>query len=254
MASRRDRYSMLKDEGKLHGTLARARQLRKERDSRHISEWCQSLLTPKCRILIPLGGVHANTIRRQAIRERPRLQRWLSPKPNADIRCKQSTIITIHRGRYSSRCTFVKVGYEPRVRSFAIISPKRMCWFIGSNHGLWVAPRGWHFGEDTRPGDIASRVYVCKNSTPNDLDFRWYFNTDDVYMGVRMFWRRARQFVQRVQRERRDKKEYARITSTVITVDLIVPHNGVQTVLRIQRTGPMSYYMGQANDMRNMRR
>lgn len=229
---------MLRDEGKLHGTVTVARAKRKARDWRHTQNFLTFLDKPS-RIIIPLGGVHAELLRRRAMQLKPRLRRWLSPVPNSDIAAKGLTIAVVHEGRYSRRCKHAKVDYRPQTRSFAVVTRKRLCWYIGTRHEIWAAPKGWHFATDCRPSCTALRVYASRDSHPNARDFRWYFDSDDVYRGETEFWKLARQHVAEVQKERRDRREYARITSTVITVELIVPHKGVQTILRVQRTGPM---------------
>lgn len=243
MSSRRDKYSILKDEGKLHGTVARARKLRKQRDWQHTKTFLTFLDRPS-RIIIPLGPIQQAAMRDCARRAKPRLRRWDEPAPSADIAANTLSIAVVSKGRYSSRCRYDKCDYEPRTRSFAIVTRKRLCWYISTRHELWVAPKGWHFGTDCRPGGAALRIYVCRDSFPNDRAFRWYFDSDDVYRGETAFWRLARQHVKTVQQDRRDRREYARIASTVITVELIVPHRGVRTIIRVQRTGPMRMRYG----------
>ncbi len=238
MSSRRDKYSMLKDEGKLHGTVARARKLRKVRDRRHTQNFLRYLDRPS-RIIIPLGVNHIAAMRTTARRLHPRRKRWERPAPNVDIMSKAVGIVTIGLGRYSSKCKYQKVDYQPSTRSFAVLTRKKMCWYIATNHEIWTAPKGWHFGTDCRPGCANLRLYVCRDSYATNVDFRWYFDSDDVYRGETAFWALARRRIRAIQREKQDKREYARITSTVITVELLVPHNGEQTIIRIQRTGPM---------------
>jgi hypothetical protein len=238
MSSRRDKYSMLKDEGKLHGTIARARKLRRQRDWQFTKTFLTFLDTPN-RIIIPLGPIQTQAMRNRSRRLHPQRRRWEAPAANADIMSKGIGVVTIGRGRYSSRCRYSKCDYEPRTRSFAVITRKRMCWYISTQHEIWIAPKGWHFGKDCHPGTSAFRIYACRDAFAGDIALRWYFDSDDVYRGEDTFWRLARQHVASMQQSRRDRRDYARITSTVITVELIVPHKGVQTVIRIQRTGPM---------------
>jgi len=239
----KDKYSMLKAEGKLHGSITEARAKRKVRDRRHTQNFLTFLDTPS-RIIIPLGPIQQLAMVNAARRMKPRLRRWDSPVPSADVTGNNLSIAVVQQGRYSSRCRFAKVDYRPRTRSFAVVTRKRLCWYISTQHAIWIAPKGWHFGTDCRPGTSNLRVYACRDSFPNDLEFRWYFDSDAVYRGETEFWKLARQHVKSVQRERQDKREYARITSTVITVELIVPHKGVRTIIRVQRTGPMCMRYG----------
>lgn len=240
MSSRRDKYSMLKDAGKLHGTVANARKLRKARDRRHTQNFLQFLDTPN-RIIIPLGPIQQLAMLNCARRMKPRLRRWDEPRPEADVTANGIRIAVVRRYSNGRRLKSAPVDYSsPRIRSFAVVTRKRLCWYISTQHAIWVAPEGWHFGTDCRPGTSNLRVYVCRDSFHKDQDFRWYFDSDDVFSGETAFWKTARQHVAGVQRHRRDRRDRARITRTVITVDVIVPHKGVQTIIRIQRTGPMS--------------
>lgn len=239
----KDKYSTLKAEGKLHGPVNPARAKRKARDWQHTKTFLTFLDRPS-RIIIPLGPNHIAAMRATARRLHPRRTRWCSPKPNADIMSKAVGIVTIGLGRYSGKCSHTKVDYEPQTRAFAVSTRKKMCWYIAANHEIWTAPKGWHFGTDCRPGTSQLRLYVCRDSFSKDLDFRCYFDTDDVYRGETEFWKLARHHVAHVQQQRRDNREYARITSTVITVDLIVPHRGVRTIIRIQRKGPQRMRYG----------
>lgn len=239
MSSRRDKYSRLKDEGKLHGLVTEARAKRKARDRLLTLEFLRYLDRPS-RIIIPLGVNHIAAMQSTARRLHPRRKRWERPAPNADVMSKAVGIVTIGLGRYSSKCRHTKVDYQPRTRSFAVITRKKMCWYIATNHEMWTAPKGWHFGTDFRPGTANPRLYVCRDSYASNVDFRWYFDSDDVYRGEAEFWKLARRRIRAIQQEQQDRREYARITSTVITVELIVPHRGVQTIIRVQRTGPMS--------------
>lgn len=238
MASRRDKYSMLKAEGKLYGSVTSARAKRKVRDRLWTQEFLQYLDKPS-RIIIPLGPIQTAAMRNVARRMHPARRRWTAPKPTVDIMANELRVVTVGLGPYSSKCTYSKVEYEPQTRSFAVITRKRLCWYISTRHEVWIAPRGWHFGADCWADSATMRVYACRDSLSSDIALRWYFDSDDLYRGEAAFWRLARQYVATMQQSRRDRREYARITSTVVTVELIVPHKGVQTVIRIQRKGPM---------------
>ena len=221
--------------------MALARAKRKVRDRLRTLDLLQGLGPPPSRIIIPLGENQSHSMQHCASQMKPRLRRWVRPAPNADITSTGTSVTMIHQGRYSRRCKHPKVDYQPRTRSFAVVTRKRLCWYIASQHQIWVAPKGWHFGADccTGTGRPPLRVYACRDSFSNDRDFRWYFNSDDVYRGETAFWKRARLRVKAVKNERHDRREYDRIARTVITVELIVPHKGVRTTLRVQRTGPM---------------
>jgi len=234
----KDKYSMLKAAGKLHGSITEARAKCKVRDRRHTQNFLTFLDTPS-RIIIPLGPIQQLAMLNVARRMKPRLRRWDTPTPTSDVMLNGISIAEVGQYRHGRRLTSAPVEYQPRTRSFAVVTRKRLCWYISTQHAIWIAPKGWHFGTDCRPGTSNLRVYACRDSFPNDLEFRWYFDSDAVYRGETEFWKLARQHVKSVQRERQDKREYARITSTVITVELIVPHNGVRTIIRVQRTGPM---------------
>lgn len=238
-----DKYSILQDAGKLHGTIARARKLRKQRDWQHTQNFLTFLDTPS-RIIIPLGPIQQLAMLNCARRMKPRLRRWDTPTPNADVMANGLSIAEVGQYSRGRRLRSAPVEYQPRTRSFAVVTRKRLCWYISTKHAIWIAPKGWHFGTDCRPGTSNLRVYACRDSFSNDRDFRWYFDSDDVYRGETAFWKLARQHVKNVQQDRQDRREYARITSTVITVELIVPHRGVRTIIRVQRTGPMRMRYG----------
>ena len=234
----RDKYSRLKYEGKLHGTVTLARAKRKARDRRHTQSFLRYLDTPR-RSIIPLGPIQQMAMLHSARQMKPRLRRWDEPRPSATLTDNGVRIAVISQYSHGRRLTSAPVDYSPVTRSFAVVTRKRLCWYISKQHAIWVAPKGWHFGTDCRPGTSNLRVYACRDSFSKDLEFRWYFDSDEVFRGEDAFWRLARTHVRAVQNLRRDLREYARITSTVITVELIVPHKGVRTVIRVQRTGPM---------------
>lgn len=242
MSRHRDKYGVLKDEGKLYGTVTRARDLRNARNRLFTSGMFTS--PPKCReVLLKLGAMHKTTIARYTRMQNPRLRRWLEPV--ATNKRAQTCVQVIHvpRGRYSCKCRYNKVDYEPQVRAYAVVTRKRLCWFVADTHGMWVAPRGWHFGTFWQENLKRFRVFACRDNLARDHAFRWYFDTDNIEDGEKQFWAAARAHVENERKNRRFKKWYERVTSTVITLDLVFPHEASCTVVRVRRIGVMSTSM-----------
>ena len=235
---RKQIYSLMKEEGKLHGTVARAMKLRKERDRRNAFFFDHE----KGRVKIPLGAGMREYVQLECHREYPRRTRWVQIYVTDCTLDKRVAVVTLDGTRYTRHGVRSNITYQPRIRSFGVITRRLLCWYIGTQHAIWRARRGWHFGVNSvRDGHnrIQTQLYACRDIYSHDPSYRFYFNSDAILHGEKVFWSDAKDRVDAMNGYHRKEKERKRITSTVITVDLVVPHNGVRTILRVQRNCPV---------------
>lgn len=141
------KYQQLRSAGKLHGTLKRAVELRKQRDAMKELPG-DRLATPlkqhrnNARTLIPLG--HAGMDAEARIRDQNRrLKNWTSKQAGLETRLR-----TNDEGRYSRRCTYTHYTYTPLVQSYGVACGKALYFHFDGTVKRVAAPRGYRWGTD----------------------------------------------------------------------------------------------------------
>jgi hypothetical protein len=167
-----DKYSKLRSEGKLNGTLKACRAKAAERAARKAIKKQPRLC------VIPLGDLTEAQTKVEAQRLNARIQNWEGRTIEQNsLKSKSVNIVATNHGRYSSRCTYNRYTYRPAIRSCGAVTARRLLWFCGGEFGKIAAPRGWRFGRDIN-GLFIARV----NGT--DAMNRYHFLMDDVKGGA----------------------------------------------------------------------
>lgn len=168
-----DKYSRLRDAGKLTGTLKDCRAKRKERDERQSKPEKKNPLT-----VIEFGSTTQRWLS-STVMDRPehvRKQNWDTPQPCRDLNAKKPFCHTRNHGKYSASCKYDRFTYCPMVRSCGRVTPKRLLWFFADQSGFVMAKRGWKFGKDQHG------LYVVRISEKR-TNFRYHFSRDDIATG-----------------------------------------------------------------------
>lgn len=136
-----DKYQILRKEGKLFGTIKRARQLHENRVlARTIKK--QPTLPKrfhKSAILIPLGNTIFFNKSIQSIRQsHSKKKNWTECTPGLNTRLQ-----TNYLGRYSSRCHYTHYTYTPVIQSYCrILNGKLFCHIDGKKY-IKNPPQGY---------------------------------------------------------------------------------------------------------------
>ena len=180
-------YRILRDAGKLTGTIKAAKAKRKAR------YWLRQghPLGPTGFVAIPLGADDENAVYLLSRKERPRVQRWVSPAAEArrSIRGKDGTVrhcvvppawgvgeddAGSYKGRFRK---YRKIDYTPVVASYGRATVTRLyasIWAVAYKHR---APCGWHFGTDYLG------IYLVRKKERRDR-YRYHLTSDDVRGGL----------------------------------------------------------------------
>jgi len=175
-------YSELRQAGLLSGTIKDATAKRRHRDKLALATAPDGGY-----VAIPLGTADSARVNSLARAERPRIQRWIGarglrprPSPSLLYRLKSGRswgISEINCGRYSSRCTYPMIDYEPWVKSYGYTTATHLIATIWNTRYRYRAPRGWVFGRD----DLG--IYVVRVRKRGAV-YRYHLTSDDVRGGV----------------------------------------------------------------------
>jgi hypothetical protein len=167
-----DKYSKLRDSGKLLGSLKSCRAKAKERAKRREIVQRERL----CRI--PLGAISSAEIERVGKQVYSRLKNWDGrPVESLNFGAKSIRLLSNNHGRYSSRCHYNRFTYQLQVRSCGVVTARRLLWFCHSESGKLTAPRGWRFGRDSLG------LYLARCGSTDKLK-RFHFTVDDIKSGA----------------------------------------------------------------------
>ena len=155
----RDTYQQLKDAGKLHGTIKRARELRESRNT------AQSIVAPETllerrRALIAGPGLTSAVNWRRISDAHSRKKNWRDSKPCFG----KTSLVKIDLGRYSSRCTYTHYEYRIDVECWGRALGSKLYWHFDGKVSVFTAPRGWEWRID------ANGVVLRMIGTP-EIDF-----------------------------------------------------------------------------------
>lgn len=141
-------YQQLRCDGKFHGTLKRAKALRKQRDARRELP-SDRLATPlkqrfdAARVLIPLGNAGSEAVSRIHA-QNTRLKNWTEARAGLCTRMRTNDL-----GRYSSRCTYTHYTYTPLVQSYGVNVGKAIYFHFDGTVRRVIAPRGYRWETDS---------------------------------------------------------------------------------------------------------
>jgi len=207
-----DRYSKLRREGLLHGTVKAAREKSKQRfnnkplkpaTTRH-----EDGMNRKCFMPLPLGvkqRVEANEL---ALEQHPRKKKWNIPK--ASVRSRSvftfsNVYFTVeecyeypYSGRYSK---YPSVSYTPTMLSYAAATKSYLYARIKDKTYRITPPRGYSFGQDYLG------VYAVKNDhivyKEGDIEFervyRLHLRTDHILNGKRYLANAVKEHVKKLK-------------------------------------------------------
>lgn len=136
-----DKYQILRKEGKLFGTIKRARQLHENRVLARIIKKQPTLLERfnKSAILIPLGNtIYFNKSISRIKSSNSKKKNWTESKPGLNTRFQENDL-----GRYSSRCHYTHYTYTPVIQSYGrILNGKLFCYIDGKKY-IKNPPQGY---------------------------------------------------------------------------------------------------------------
>jgi hypothetical protein len=224
-----DMYTRLKKEGKLHGTITRARLLRNKRNAMSLalasigaSPWKSPLY------VLPLEAAYSTVVATTCYNLNRRIRRWRAPVATRALHMRKPTIVSTNDGRYSGRNNYAIVSHHPTVRACVKITLKRLLWFIGEGSGIIRAPRGWQFGRDDYLG-----VYAVQTWRQYSSEWRIFLSADDVLQGMLPcdaersratldchFWSAIRGRVKSREAHNRRVRAYKRIWRTEVSVSV----------------------------------
>ena len=175
-------YSKLRHKKLLCGTVKDAR---KKHDDRVHARWIHERKTTF--VPIELGEEDQTIVCGLAYKDRPRVQRWVSPAPDnkaphyawRDKNWKQPAwrVAEIDNGSYSRNCRYRKINYAPTVTSYAYAISTILIATIWDKHYRYKAPVGWQYGVDSLG------VYVIRKTEKRER-FKYHLNSDDVRRGL----------------------------------------------------------------------
>lgn len=241
-----DMYTRLKREGKLYGTITRARLLQSRRNALSLllsrigaSPWKSPLY------ILPLGVAYSTVVATTCYNLNRRISRWRDPQASRDRHIRKPTIVSTNDGRYSGRNNYASRNHYPTVRSCVKITLKRLLWFIGEGSGIIRAPRGWQFGVCGYLGP-----YVVQTRRQYNPEWRMYLTADAILQGtppsefarceaalVRQFWSDIRARVKERESYNRQTREYHRIWRTEVSVSVKVYLEGSVCQIMLKRPG-----------------
>lgn len=197
-----DKYQQLRNTGKLHGTIKRAREVRKTRDE-------QQAISPArpSVVRITLGPNTAAMVMQTARESRPRVQNWVSPQATTDLSMRCVHVRDMPQGRYSSQCRYIRYEYCGVIRSAGRHTPRRLLWFVGQHHGTVIAGRGWRFGRDQLG------LYVERSSN-KDRTHRYHVEADDCLAGWTQIHSNAMQHIE-LQKQMKRKKHSSPVRTLI---------------------------------------
>ena len=178
MSNYRDYYSQLRQEGRLHGTIARAMEIRKSRktaaetdehDGRPYPRNLSHPLTWRTTV-IPLGRQTTTRINAEAKHLRPRVINWIDAE--ADTSSRGVSVAEIDCGRYPGM-KWSRYEYSARLRSCGVCSPRWLQFYFGAQSTRIKSPRGWRFGVDELG------IFIVR-ARENRESFRFHFDSDDL--------------------------------------------------------------------------
>lgn len=132
-------------------------------------------------LLIPiaLGPRLEAQVDAEARETRPRVKRWIDARPVTSHE-KDGQIREINRGRYSFRCTFPRIDYQPQARccGVTIASGTYAVFFVRAQTIRLTAPKGWKWGQDPHG------IYLTRRREIDEIR-RYHVTGDDVLSGQR---------------------------------------------------------------------
>ena len=179
-------YSKLRKDGRLTGTIKAAGAKRKARDVLR-RQGCRS--GPVGFVPIPLGADDEHAVYLLSRKERPRIQRWVSPAAEARRRHRSAppawSVSEDDAGSYKGRFRqYRKIDYTPNVASYGRATATRLYASIWAVPCKYRAPRGWRFGTDVLG------IYLVRTKERRDR-YRYHLTSDDVRGGLAAMRRAA---------------------------------------------------------------
>lgn len=153
---------------------------------------------------IPLGRVSSAEVREGEYRQYPRRKNWNAPEPST-IDDRYSWSLKENMGRYSSRCTFTRWEYTPKVTCYAVILEERKLEFHWTDQVfLLTSPRGYRWDKDESGIRLVSLSVLDKDYHPNSDDLLFYKRSE---MSATI----NRLYSQRLEVKRKAREDKARV-------------------------------------------
>jgi hypothetical protein len=174
---KRAEYRSLKNQHRLSGTIRSAMAKRTQREELAGRVKFAQFAQKKKPRLLPLGETSVDVANTIARKQRPRVERWVSPEPSAR-KGLGFQIIERDEGSYSSRCRYRKIDYVPMVECYIRAFGSRLFARIANFAGGSVVyrhrvPQGYFFGTD------ALGVYCARKNETRE-NYRYHLTSDDV--------------------------------------------------------------------------
>ena len=123
---------------------------------------------------VKLGATSIKEVESKQKKEHPRKKNW-NPAEATIEHGTGSWVDTRNEGRYSSRCTYQKLSYTPKITSYAILcKDSEIAYHWADKVALLKAPFGYIWAKDYKGIKLVSKSVKGKSYRPYSDDLRAY--------------------------------------------------------------------------------